>query len=528
MDDTFRLDQGRKLTWRDYRHVIIRRRWWLLGPLFAIGLLGLVVGHLWPPLYRSEALILVEQQQVPQQYVTPNVVANLQDRLESMTQQILSRTRLQRLIEQFNLYRKERTHMTLDEVIDKMRQYIHLELVQAPGRPGSLTAFRLSFEGESPQTAQRVTNELTALFIEENLQARAQQSAGTTSFLENQLEEARQNLSQQERQLREFKARSLGELPEQSQANLEILGVLQSQLHASSNELGRAKQQKTYLESLQSLHQAPQAQSQSGQSGSAPAQAPAGRKVRELRRELVELEAKYTPQHPDVVRLREEIARLESPSASSDRQQASDDAALAESGGAETQNSIEVESRLKAVAVEIQDRTQEIDDLRKQIAAYQSHLNSTPLREQQLAELTRNYDNSHDYYQSLFQKKLQSELATNLEKRQQGEQFRLIDPPTLPQKPAEPNRTQITLVGWLLGLFAGVGLMALREVTDESLRSQEELFALSKLPLLASLPVLHSPAVQQRERWHRVLEAATITTAFLISVGTSIYSCLSR
>ncbi|HEX2712725.1 MAG TPA: Wzz/FepE/Etk N-terminal domain-containing protein, partial [Candidatus Acidoferrales bacterium] len=255
--------------WQDYWAVVVRRRWWLMGPLFFCGFVAFAVAHLWPERYRSEALILVEQQKVPEFYVTPNVVTDLQDRLQSMTQQILSRTRLRKLIEQFNLYPNQRQHMTVDEVVDKMREDIRIELVQAPRRQGELTAFRIYYSSASPRVAQQITNELTSLFIEENLQARGQQSLGTNNFLENQLEQARKDLAEQEQRLREYKIRYLGELPEQQQSLIQMLGSLEAQLHANTSAIDRVQQQKIYLESMRNEYQAMQ-RSLGAVGGSAP------------------------------------------------------------------------------------------------------------------------------------------------------------------------------------------------------------------------------------------------------------------
>jgi len=244
MEDTF---EPNPVRWQDYWAMAARRRWWLMAPLFICGFIAFGVARFWPAQYRSEALILVEQQKVPELYVTPNVVTDLQNRLQSMTQQILSRTLLQKLIEQSNLYPDLRPRMNMDEIADKMRQNIRIELVQAPRRQDELTAFRIYFLYGSAQVAQQITNELTSLFIDENLQARGQQSVSTTTFLQNQLEQARQDLAQQEQSLREYKIRFIGELPEQKQTMLQALGSLQSQLDGTTAAIERAEQQRIYL-----------------------------------------------------------------------------------------------------------------------------------------------------------------------------------------------------------------------------------------------------------------------------------------
>src|SRR3989454_3710750 len=421
-----------------------------MGPFFLLGLSSFAVALLWPARYRSEALILVEQKKLPTQYVTPNVIEDLNDRVQSMTQQFLSRTRLQRLIEQFHLYPREQARLTTDEVIDKMRRDILIEPVKPPTGRESLNAFRIYYSSGNPRMAQQVNNELTSLFIEANLEERAQQSVSTTKFLVNQLEQARKDLAEQEERLRVYKTSYLGELPQQEQTNLQIVRGLEAQLYAVSDALGRAEQQKIYLESLRAEYLAMQ---QSLGAADARSQTPsstvAAMVLRDLRKQVAEMGAKYTPRHPGVLKLQQEIAQwetlkqdVEASPAGSQKGQAGTD--IAERVGQPAL--IDVDSRLKAVTAEIENDKREVDKLRKRIEVIHAHLSLTPMREQQLAEVTRNYENSRQYYQSLLQKKLESELATNLEKRQQGERFRVIDPASLPQKPHEHNRALIILM----------------------------------------------------------------------------------
>jgi polysaccharide chain length determinant protein (PEP-CTERM system associated) len=499
----------------EYLRIAVRRRWWLMGPTFVIGFVALGAALVWPPSYRSEAMILVEQQKIPSKYVTPNVVSDLDSRLKSMTQEILSRTRLESLIKQFNLYPGQRTQMTMDEVVDLMRKDIAIELAQASEKEDQPTLmFHISYSAESPQIAQQLNSELTSLFIEKSLEARAQQSASTTSFLQSQLETARKDLAQQEERLRQYKMRYLGELPQQEQSNLQILNSFQVQLQASTDALGRAEQQRIYLQSLRSEYQA-MAQSPgpgNANSPTAPGAVPDAA-LRDLHKQLSELQAKYTLKHPDVVRVQKQIAEweqlkkrvVETPSDSKGTPEVADQPALAE-----------VDSRLKAIEVEIGNNKQQVEKLRKQIDNVQGRLSLTPVREQQLAEVTRNYQNSRENYQSLLEKEMQSELATNLEKRQEGEQFRIIDPPSLPVKPNKPNRPLILLSGWLFGLCAGVGAAGLREFTDTTLSSEEDLKKQIRAPILARIPVLYSLREWRYRRIYRVLE---VTVVALLMAG---------
>jgi protein tyrosine kinase modulator len=521
MDELFQSDG---MSWQDYRLILLRHRWSLLGSFFLFGLGGFGVALMWPNTYRSEALVLVEQQKVPEQYVTPNVVTNLPERLQSMTQQILSRARLVKLIEDFKLYPRERSRLTMDELVEKMRDDIGVEPINAPGRRNDVTAFRISYTSESPRLAQQVTNELTSLFIEENLKARTQFSASTTDFLQNQLQEARKDLEEQEQRLREYKTRFLGELPEQQQSNLQMLSSIEAQIRSVTGSLERAEQQKVYLESLKSEYQGIQ-ESLGGQaSGLASDTGKSGDPVLDsLRSQLRDLETKYTPRHPDVIKLRQQVAQLEAQQANTAKQQG--DGEVTQPATLPGRPALaEIESRLKAVAVQIEGYNKDFQDLRKRSQAVQARLNVAPLHEQQLAEVTRNYENSREYYQSLLQKSLQSGLATNLEMRQQGEQFRIIDPATLPEKPIEPNRAQITLYGWILGLCVGAGLCALREMTDRSVRTKRDLGRVTSIPVLVTVPVLRSRMQEIRHKSFYFVEVGAMTALILVSLATCVYA----
>jgi polysaccharide biosynthesis transport protein len=528
MEDSFETSPFR---WQDYWAMAVRRRWWVMAPLFFCGFVAFGVAHFWPEKYRSEALILVEQQKVPESYVMPNVMTDLQDRLQSMTQQILSRTRLQKLIEQFNLYQEPRQHTNIDEVVDKMRADIRIELVQAPRRQDELTAFRISFLYGSARVAQQVTSELTSLFIDENLQARGQQSVGTTSFLENQLEQARQDLEQQEQRLREYKIRFIGELPQQEQTMLQILGGVQSQLEANSGAIERAEQERIYLESMRTEYQTLQdsAASADGNTSASPL-ATADAVIRDLHKQLTDLEAKYTTRHPDVEKLRDQIADWER--LRKQLEQKTDSAPSKDSSAnlgptIKTLPLAEVESRLKVNQAEIADYQGTAKKLRARIDDLESRLNMTPLREQQLAEVTRNYENSKQNYQSLLQKKMQSELATNLEKRQQGEQFRIIDPPNLPLKPSQPNRLEIITLGWVFGLCAGLGFTALKELTDEAIHNERALVESVPIPVLVHVPVLNSRRERVQAHLNHLTEATATLVLFAASVAMGVYTYLA-
>src|SRR5712664_476362 len=299
------------LTWEDYWAILCRRRWWLLLGVFVTWAMASITAWILAAEYRSETLILVEQQKVPEHYVISNVTTDLQDRLQSMTQQILSRTRLQRIIEGFHLYAGEGNRLSPDELVERLRKDIKIELVKAPGRRDELTAFKIYYSSGDPRIAQQVTSQLTSLFIEENLQARQQQSESTTGFLESQLEEARKDLARQEQRVREFKTRYLGQLPGQLQSNVQILAGLQARLQSEIDARNRVKQQQLYYESLLGQYRSLQAELRHGKGtdlGSLPA---LDQELAHLKTQLADFTGLYTGRHPDVKHLKGQIAKTE-------------------------------------------------------------------------------------------------------------------------------------------------------------------------------------------------------------------------
>ena len=521
-----------------------RRRWYVLAPLFLFGLPSFIVAELWPLLYRSQALILVEGQKVPEQYVTPNVVTTLQTRLDSMTQRILSRTQLQRVIEDFGLYPKERSRMVMDDVVELMRKNISVEAVQTQARNGDLTGFRIAYSANDPKTAQRVTNEITSLFIEESLRSRTQQSLSTTTFLETQLEQARKDLEEQEKQLRQYKGQFMGELPEQEQANLQVLSSLQAQFYAVTEALARADQQRIYLESVKSQYA--RMDKKAGTSivngrvvTTSPERKAAEDTLLELRHQFADAQVRYTDKHPTVVRLKREIASWEQRVAELDKaEKAAEKAeadAVAAKGPADPAEKavpavadpalIDVDSRLKAVAAEIENYQKDQKTLKDRITDIQGHLNLTPVREQQLADVTRRYENSRANYQSLLQKKMQSELASNLEKRQQGEQFRILDPASLPHK--GQGRMPIIVGGGALGLCIGFALLVIRTFLDQTILDKDDLATQTDVPILIRLPVLTTPRERRRKLLHGLVEVTSVVLLVGVALGGAVRMYLS-
>ena len=530
MPDEFEDQPKKSINWNYYTAMIRRRSWYFLIPFFIVW--ALVWGASWmlPSIYRSGTLILVEQPTVPQQIVPSNISGTFQDRLQSISQQILSRTRLLHIIESVNLYPEYRGRKSSDELVDIMRKNVEIELVKNPGST-ELNAFNVYYSARSPLVAQQVTNELTNLFISENLDARQQQSQTTTKFLRSQLEEARRDLSEQEERVRQFKEKYLGELPGQTQSNLQILSGLQAQLQAEQDNLSRARQQNTYLETLLSQYRTIQRSTKSG--GGAPGGLPAiDQQLNRLKSQLADLSSHYTERHPDVRKVMEEIARTERmrqhltaelESGMGQGSSAGNGAAATDLSDTNTPTMMQLDSQLRASVIEIANRQRAIDATEKEIRDYQARLNQAPLREQQYIDITRGYEQSKANYDSLLKKENDSELATNLELTQQGEHFRVLDPPSLPQKPDSPNRIRMCLMGLGIGVLLGGGFAFGSEFLDDRVYNEEELKKLLPVGIISEIPPITTPEEDRQVRANLKMLLATAAVMLVsIAIGSAI------
>lgn len=515
----------------EYWAIVLRRRWYILIPLFACWAIAWAGSWLIPSVYQSDALILVEQQKVPEQFVVPNVTVNLQDRLQSMTQQILSRTRLQSTINRFHLYEgpNRMTVSQSEDAVERMRKDITIELVEAPGHPGQLTSFKIRYSAGKPDLAQKINSELTSLFIDENLKSQQQLSESTTAFLQNQLADARLKLEDQEAKVRAFKAHHFGDLPSQVETNVQILSGLQGQLQNTQRALDGANQQKLYLESLQKEYQTVQESLGSGNSAGASPNS-LNKDLLDLRRQLREAELRYTEDHPDVVKLKDKVSKMEKLKQELDSQVATekpqkgsvdvDPASAMEVQRGSTSSMMQLQSQLKANRLELQNYQQREKKIESDISTYQARLNLTPGTEQELADISRGYEESKSNYNSLLQKQNQSQLATSLEQRQQGQQFRVLDPPSLPAKPSAPNHLIISIGGLAVGLAIGAGLTAFLETTNVRIRQEKDLEALVPVKVLVGIPHLDTPGEDlSRVRYRRLELGAALAMGILIVVG---------
>jgi polysaccharide chain length determinant protein (PEP-CTERM system associated) len=517
-----------------YLGVVRRRHLHFLIPLF----LGwaMVWGASWilPRRYLSTTLILVEQPSMPKDYVTPNVNDDLQERMQSITQQILSRTRLLHIIDQYHLYAGGHTQRSPDQKVDVMRKDIIIDLVR--DARNQISAFNVSYSSRSPQMAQQVTSELTNLFINENLEVRQQQSEDTTQFLESQLESARKTLADQEGKIREFKGQHVGEMPGQLASNLQILQGLQSQLQNEEDALNTARQQHVYLQTLADQYRAVQG-SAKGADGTATGLPALDQELEKLKAQLTDLSSHYTDRHPDVRKLKDQIARtekmrdqllasLKTSKGSESTTDGTDANGPANQSIDPTQASLiaPVQSQLRSNQLEITNREHAVATLKAKLDDYQARLNQEPIREQQLADLTRGYDQSKANYDDLLKKKNESKMATSMELLQQGERFRVVDLPSLPSKPDFPNRLKFCGMGLGLGLALGLLVAGGFEMMDDRIYDEKELQKLLPTTVISEIPAITVPSDERRERQRLWLGWAT---AAVVSVTILLGSALS-
>lgn len=502
------------------------------------GLVAAIV-HQLPAIYRSEALILVESQRIPEKFVASTVDVNLRDRINTISQQILSYRRLLEIIEKFNLYRAQRLRLPQEEVVEEMRKDIEIRVEQGwpQDRPG---AFRVAYHGSEPGVVALVANQLANLFIEENLRAREVHALGTSEFLETQLAEARKRLEEQEAKLSAYKLRHNGELPQQENVLISTAARYQLQLQGVQEAIARAQQQKLLLEnsvaaaetSFAGLRQIIEELEQRGADGAAATAVPPSEA---LERQLAALRARYTADHPEV-RHFEQMLRVVR---EVERGEAGGRKSAAASNGKETPASagsvrfnemlIRERERMENIKAQIAAATKQLETLEeerqataRQLQSVLSRLERLPVREQELASLTRDYEITKANYQSLLDKKLAAEMATEMERRQKAERFTLLEAARVPEKPVSPNRPLLLSLGIALSLILGVAVALAIELPAGTVLGEWELPP--QVTILGRVPMLVAgaqdlPARQERRR-RRWVAAAVIL--MLMVAGTAV------
>jgi uncharacterized protein involved in exopolysaccharide biosynthesis len=549
---------GRSYTPATIRWIVRNRKWLLIGPMLLFGSLALAVTYMMKDEYKAQTLILVVPQKVPEKYVGPAIAESIEQRLQSIEPQILSESRLERIITELDLYPDKRSKRGgMEEIVADMRSDIGVEIIK-----GDL--FRVTYSGSNPYKVMQVTQRLASLFVEENLKDREQLAKGTNRFLESQLDNTRRALEEQERKVQAYRQTHAGELPSQVGANLQVLQAASFQFQTGEETLSRDRDRRLELErTLAELNQADQQAKEKGKekkpseqaaSTAVPSPAAAGVQgttspstdapsdvsvtamtptadlatnlvlLQQLQRQLAGLELRFKPTHPDVIRTKRLIADMQKAigGAKGTSDSGEDVAAIDPSGPVRAARIQQVRAQIDNIDKEIARKAAEQEKLRLQIQTLQNRVENEPARESELIGLTRDYDTSKATYQSLLARREEAGIAADLERQQVGQQFKTLDPARLPEKPSGPNRQRINLIAVGVGLALGVALTVLLEIRDQSFRNAVEIVPVLSLPVLASVPAIMTRTERLRSR-RLVLAMMTLVLTLVGSGGAVAY-----
>lgn len=497
------------------------RRKWLAVFCFALPFTASVALLMsLPDIYRSAATVLVERQQVPESFVRATVTSELETRLNTISQEILSRSRLESLITRFRLYQDVRAGGSMEDAIERMRNDIRLELKDSADGRGrnTMVAFGLSFRGSDPRTVAMVANTLASYYIEENLRVRERQASGTSEFLRVQLQDVRKRLDEQEQKVGALREKYMGELPQQMQANIMTLESMQNQLRMNNDNQVRAAERQ---QALSAELAAAVAMSQNA-GGATPFETPEMRLAR-LKQELVNLRMKYTDRWPDIIRIKDEIAGLEKELAQKKPEKKKPTVVADDSDLPPTPYVLRTREALRTVETELKLMKTEEKRLRAGIAAYQSRVENTPKREQEFKDLTRDYETTKGHYDSLLKRYEEAQLAESMEQRQKGEQFRILDSAVPSGTPAAPNRPRFLAMALAASVGFAVAMIFVAEILDTSFHSVDDLKAFSSVPVLVSIPRIVTPGDSRRRRARFRLAAAGALVLLVAVAGLSAY-----
>ena len=490
-----------------YLDMALRRKWWIIIPFLITILGGLTFLLTVSPVYEAETLILIQAQKVPEDFVQSIVSGDVDTRLKTIMQQVTSRTNLEEIVQRYKLYGKLGSSLDIDSKVERMREGINIDVSrEGKSRHATITAFTITFRYEEPKTVMEVANTLASNFISENLKVREAQALGTSGFLADELESVKNRLMEKELHLKEYREKFMGGLPEQLDTNLRILERLQAQQDQVNSNLRDAANRKLSIQ--KTIEDARKAWANRG--SPPPDKGDEARDLVSLKNELNSLESKYTQKHPDVIRLKRMIDKLEAeePRKVSDSKEGKSTTSFVD----ET-----VILQLRGINLEIESLRAETNKLKSQIKWYQTKVEETPKREQELLSLQRDYNNLQELHNSLLNRKLEAEIAVSMEKKQKGEQFRVIDPAKIPTRPAEPDVRKIILMTLALGLGLGGGLAYLMETMDTSFKTPDEAEKEFNIPVLISMPIRYTDREIRLIKRKQSMAYASVGVGFVLS-----------
>jgi len=528
--------------------IIRRQKILFLVTFVAIFLLSTIIAFILPPVYRSQSTILVEEQQIPQEFVKSTITSYVEERLQVITKQILSRPRLLEIINQFNLYADMRDRFTTEEIVKKMRNAISFEMINTDvtdrrtGRPTTATiAFSLAYEGKDPSTVQKVASKLTSLYLEANLKTREQRASNITTFLEQERKNLKNRIDEKEAKISQFKQQHGQELPEYQSVNRQNLTRLNQKLDQISMQIRSQQERKIYLEGqLANIDPLMPTVTEEGKTVMSPRE-----RLKYLRLQLISLQAQLSDKHPDVKKMKSEIAELEAKVGDTndsrekikqlkDREnrlailkgklgprhpdviklekeikllkakvknlQAQTAVSTAGENNPENPAYISLKTQIASAEMEIKSLNQEKKQLEEKINRYQHFIDNAPPVEKEYNDLIRDLKADQLKYQEIMSKLMEAKVSQGMEESQQAERFTIIDPALTPEKPAKPNRLAIVLIGFVLALGAGVGLSAIRESLNDAVKTETELGNLTSLPVFTSIPLMESDDELRQKR----------------------------
>lgn len=461
-------------TAQDFLDILKRRRWSIIIPAGAVFIIAAIVAFCWPPTYRSTATILIEEQEVPREYVNTAVTTFADQRLQSINQRIMGTTRLLEIITKFKLYDDLKSKWTTEEIIDKMRKDIKFNTVSADvidprsGQPRPATiAFTVSYNGKNPVVVQQVASELTSLYLEENLKDREKQSQGTSKFLEDEMKSVQVQLADFDSRIKTYKQGHINSLPELTQMNLQSLETVEREIVSLNYQLRTLKERESNIQTELST--------MSTDAGNQDKT-----RLSELRVRLGEMKTRLTDEHPDVIKTRGEIAELMKQLRATGRDTADNKP--------DNPAYITLSSQLSGIQSEIESAKRQIETLSRKREDYKRRIAASPGVEEGYKNILEQRNNLQLKYDDLSKKFMEAKVSNGMEKEQKGERFTLIDAARLPEKPVSPNIPAILLIGLVLGLGSGVGVAALNEQGDQTARTPEMLARVTSFPVLASIP----------------------------------------
>jgi len=524
---------------QDYLAIVSRRKVAIISTGLVVFLMGLITALVWPPTFKSSATILIKEQEIPTELVRSTVTSFAAQRIQTISQRVMTRPNLMEIIEKYNLYGDERKRYTTEEVLEEMREDIGLEMISADvmdprtGRPGVATiAFTLSFLNSGPGAAQKVAGELTSLFLAENLKNRKDKAAETYTFLTDETEKLEQRIAESGKQLAEFKEKHANSLPEMTTMNLSMLNRTESELDSVEAELRALKERKFYLESqLSQINPLTNMRSATGESILDPSS-----RLKALESEYASLSARYSSEHPDIVKIKREIdgLRIQTGQSASAQEQAinltkkrSEYGALekkysanhpdviklkaeiavieksiaAQPAQPETQVMasnpdnpayISAQTQLKTIETEIHSNTSRKERLDKKVRELEENIAKSPQIEKEYSVLAREQQSALARFQDIKARQMEAEIGQQLEKESKGESFVLIDPAQFPEKPVKPNRIAIVFLSLIFSMAAGLGVAIAKEAMDGSVRGVSGVTKMLTAAPLAVIPIIYN------------------------------------